>query len=85
MNTMYCSYFQAIVHKPDTWYLVAILRSFEHLAFDRTLDTQKGIVEFFVPQDMQNTFITLMDYFKDAGVVLNWQQLPNRLEVGGEV
>ena len=44
---MYSLYFQAQVNKKETWFLAATLRSFEHLAFDRTVDKQAGIFEFF--------------------------------------
>jgi len=47
---MYCSYYQAEVAKPTTWFLVSTLRANEHLCFDRTLDKEHGIFEFFVPQ-----------------------------------
>ena len=46
----YSSYYQAYIEKASCWYVVAILKSYEHLAFDRTLDTQTNLFEFYVPK-----------------------------------
>lgn len=76
---LYCSYYQAHVLKSKTWMLVAVLRSFEHLCFDRTLDKQEGVFEFFVPQDLEPYFLEVMDYFKQENIVTRLKRLPNRL------
>ncbi len=75
----YCSYYQARVVEKDCWFLVAIMRSFEHLAFDRTFDKGTSTFEFFVPQDLEQTFLELMDFFKAEGIVQELCSLPNRL------
>ena len=75
----YCSYFQALVVKKDTWFFVATLRSYEHVAFDRTLDKETGCFEFFVPVDGEAQFIKLMHYYETVGIVQNLVKLPNRL------
>ena len=79
----YCSYYQAHVKKVEQWFLVAVLRSFEHTCFDRTLDKEQGIFEFYVPEEMEWRFCKLMDYFIQQGIVVNLQKLPNRLIVPG--
>ena len=76
----YCCYYQARVQKADTWFLVAVLRSFEHIAFDRTLDKIEGIFEFFVPEAHEHIFLELMDYFLKEHVVFDVKKLSNRLE-----
>ena len=43
----YCLYFQAHVKKESVWIVTSILRSCEHLAFDRNIDLPKSIFEFF--------------------------------------
>jgi uncharacterized protein DUF4911 len=75
----YCSYYQALVDKTFCWYVVAILKSYEHLAFDRTLDTQKNLFEFYVPPSREEEFLKLMSYFEAQHLVTNVQKLPNRL------
>lgn len=79
LSTKYCLYYQAQVAEKNQWFLVAVLRSFEHLAFDRTLDKEQGIFEFFVPVDNVDAFREVMEYFTDQGIVKDLQKLPNRL------
>lgn len=76
----FSSYYQAIVEKEKTWLVVGILRSFEHVAFDRALDTSTGTFEFFVSPDLEAIFLDLMSYFKEIGLVRQLVKLPNRLE-----
>jgi hypothetical protein len=75
----YCLYFQADVVKKQTWFFVAVLRSFEHLCFDRTLDKKTGTFEFFVPPQLEPYFLEIMRYMEDAGIVSNFKKLENRL------
>lgn len=74
----YCLYFQAHVKKESVWIVTSILRSCEHLAFDRNIELQKSIFEFFVPEDSVADFLSLMDYFAKKELLSNLQQLPNR-------
>src|SRR5579862_1514331 len=76
---LFCSYYQALVRKEEHWVLTASLRSFEHLVFDRTLNKELGMFEFFVPQELEATFLEVMDYFQQRGLVTELQKLPNRL------
>lgn len=76
----YCSYYQAHVPRQHCWFLTATLRSYDHVAFDRTLDKGNSIFEFFVPPAMEHIFLDIMERFKAEGVVVNLQKLPNRIE-----
>ncbi len=76
---MYCSYYQARVTEKESWFLVALLRSFEHLAFDRTYDKSTATFEFFVPHDNERIFLELLEYLKKQGVILSVTALSNRL------
>lgn len=76
---MYCLYFQARVVEKECWFLVALLRSFEHLAFDRTVDRATSTFEFFVPEGNEKPFRELMTYLLSIGVLETFEQLPNRL------
>lgn len=60
-------YYQACVKKKDCWFFVAILRSFEHLAFDRTIDKRESRLEFFVPVNLRGTFEEVMAWFEKKG------------------
>lgn len=77
---MYCSYFQAQVVEKECWFLVAVMRSFEHLSFDRTCDKTASIFEFFVPPLLEKPFLEVMDYFMKEGVITSFERLPNRLK-----
>jgi len=74
-----CSYYQAQIVRKETLFFVAILRSFDHLCFDRTLDPDQELFEFFVPQNSEQQFLNLMHYFEQHQIVLNLKKLPNRL------
>lgn len=82
MNTS--SYYQAIVERSSCWYVVAILRSFEHTAFDRTIDIATSKFEFFVPTSMEEPFCAIMEHFKQQGLVSELVKLPNRITECGE-
>lgn len=75
----YCLYYQAKVDRAKSWFFVAALRSFEHVAFDRTLDVDESIFEFFVPSDTQRYFLELMTYMEQEHIISDLVQLPNRL------
>jgi hypothetical protein len=76
---MYCVYYQAHVKRSDCWFLTAVLRSFEHMAFDRTLDVENSLFEFFVAPQAERYFLEVMLFFEQKGIVTNCVRLPNRL------
>lgn len=80
----YCSYYQAKVNRSDAWFLVAILKSCDHMVFDRTIDKAQNIFEFFVPRSLESYFLTIMDYFISHNIVYDLKKLPNRLMQSGE-
>lgn len=77
---LYCSYYQAHIPREKAWFLVAVFRSYEHLAFDRTIDKERSIFEFFVPVDLEHYFLELMHMLQQRGAVGELQKLPNRLK-----
>lgn len=79
----YSLYYQAYISKRECWYVTAILRSFEHVAFDRTLDPETTLFEFFVPQDMEPAFLQIMHYFVERKLVAGLRLLSNRLASQG--
>jgi len=79
MESLYCSYYQANVQREMCLYVVAALRSYEHIAFDRTLDPVTSLFEFFVPSSTEKYFLTLMDYLQSEGLIYDLKKLPNRL------
>ena len=80
MNHAYSLYYQAQVDKTHTWQVTAILRSYEHVAFGRTLDKATGLIEFFVTPGEEAVFLSVMHHFEQKGLVSNLVKLPNRFE-----
>ena len=79
LQPQWCAYYQATVLKEKHWLLTSLLRSFEHLAFDRTCDVQQGIFEFFVPMPLEQEFITIMNHFEQEGFLWDIKKLDNPL------
>jgi hypothetical protein len=76
---MYCTYFQAHVPPSSCFLVIGMLKSFEHMAFARTLDVQKGVVEFFVPAQATPFFIELAKLLEKHSLIFDLVELPNRL------
>lgn len=74
-----CLYYQAHVNPPQCWYFTSLLRSYEHMAFDRTVDVENSIFEFFVPELMEEQFLKLMHYFEQEKIISGLQKMENRL------
>ena len=78
------AYYQAHVGRSYCNYLVAILKSFDHMVFDRTIDVENSIFEFFVPQAMVPMFLEVMSHLESEGILSNLKQKENRLLRAGE-
>ena len=76
---MYCQYYQVTTNKPKTWFVVGCFRSEENLVFERTLDKQKSILEFFVTPECEKRFLSVINYLKKHGYVLECEKRENRL------
>lgn len=81
----YCSYYQATISRRECWFFVAILHSYDHMSFDRTLDIDQSIFEFFVPESTEPYFLEAMQQMTDLGLVSNFKKLPNRLQENTDV
>ena len=75
----FCFYYRAHVKRSDVWFIVAVLRSFEHVAFDRTLDKKQDIFEFYVPESMESSFLAVMTALKHEGSIYDFYKTTNRL------
>lgn len=75
----FCLYYRAHVDKAACLFLVAMLRSVDHLCFDRTIDQTESEFEFFVPIVMENIFLETMAPFVERGEVSQLRVLENRL------
>ncbi len=77
---MYCKYYQAKVTRNKAWFFAGGLRSFDHLVFDRTIDKENSIFEFFVPADLEQYFLEIMHYFENEKIITEFKELPNRMK-----
>ena len=75
----YSIYYQARVQRELCWMVTSTLRFAEHVAFDRTLDKEGSVFEFFVAPDLEDTFLDVAHKLLEKGVFLDLQKLPNRL------
>ncbi len=75
----YCQYYQATIKKQDCSFFVAVLRSFEHLSFDRTFDKKENIFEFFIPDYNEKIFLEIINHFITLGIIMDFKKLENRL------
>ena len=85
MQESYSLYFQATLLRDKIWFVVGALKSQENLCFDRALDKQKNLFEFFVPQARLAEFLACMKYFEVQGYLCNLEQKPNRVQVEGKI
>jgi len=74
----YSEYYIAHVNISKTWFIGGIFRNEDNLAFERTIDGQNELLEFFVTRDLEQTFLALMDDLKAGGYIISWEKKPNR-------
>lgn len=75
----YSIYYQAKVQKELCWLVTSTMRFCEHVAFDRTVEKDDSIFEFFVAPDMETEFLDVAHKLLKRRVFLDLQKLPNRL------
>lgn len=76
---MLCEYYQAIVDVPNTWFVFGVIRSEDNLAFERTIEGNPSLLEFFVTKGQEAEFLDLMNYLINLGYILSIEKKPNRL------
>jgi len=75
----YSLYYRAHIVKAEVWFFVAVLRSFDHVSFDRTYDVTNSIFEFFVPDSMEPYFLEIIGALAKEGIIDRLEKMPNRL------
>ena len=75
----YSIYYQARVQKEICWMVTATIRYLDHVAFDRTVDKENSIFEFYVAPDLESEFLEIAQRLLDRKVFLSLEKLPNRL------
>ncbi len=81
MDSRYCVYYTARIERSLCWFVSSCLRGTEHVSFDRALDVENSIFEFFVPIDMEPVFLQVMDYLEKKQAVSDLTKRENRLMI----
>jgi hypothetical protein len=79
MNHNVCLYYHATVDRTRTWFVVGIFRNEDHVAFERTLEEDHTVVEFFVPPQQETEFLAILGRLQRLGYVFDYKKLPNRM------
>lgn len=82
---MFCKYYQAVANREKIWFITGTCRSENNWLFDRTLDAQKNLMEFFVMPDFEEEFLYLMKCLRERDVILELKEMPNRCEIEGKL
>ena len=72
-------YYTANIDRHQSYYFVAIIKAFDNMVFDRTIDVEQSLFEFFVAPAYEQLFLDVMARFAKEGLVANLQQSENRL------
>ena len=75
----YSIYYQAHVQKELCWMVTATIRFMDHVAFDRTIDKENSIFEFYVAPDLEDEFLQVANRLLRRNIFLTLTKLPNRL------
>ena len=71
-------YFQAHVKRELCWIVSSTFKYIDYVAFDRTVDKEQSLFEFFVSPDCLQEFLDIMHYFETHHIISDMRQLPNR-------
>ena len=74
----FCLYYQAKIEKSRCWLVSSLIRGTEHIAFDRCYDVQESIFEFFVPTEMEEVFLEVIEYLKKKEAIITFEKQENR-------
>lgn len=75
----YSIYYQARVQKELCWMVTATIRYLDHVSFDRTIDKENSIFEFYVAPDFEQEFLQVAERLLDKKIFLSLEKMPNRL------
>ena len=81
----YSIYYQACVQKELCWMVTATIRYLDHVAFDRTVDKENSIFEFYVAPDLEAEFLSVANRLLEHKVFLTLEKLPNRMMVENKI
>ncbi len=81
MEPIYSAYYQAYVQKELCWVVTSTVRFPDHMSFDRCLDQEQSLFEFFVTPGLEDEFLQVMGSLEKAGIVHGLVKKPNRVQL----
>lgn len=76
---MYCSYYVVTAHRHMIWLIVAHLKSHDNVAFHRTMDGARDVLEFFVTPPYEEQLVKWFDLYQEEGFIFGYKKEINRL------
>ena len=76
---MYCSYYIVHAHRHMIWLMIAHLKSHDNIAFHRTMDGARDVLEFFVTPAHEEQLLKWFELYKEEGIIFSYQKEKNRL------
>ena len=77
-----CIYYQATIpERKNHLFVVGLLKYYDNLCFDRTVDGSLGLFEFYVPSSMHYQFLSVMNILIESEVIKNFHKMPNPIAV----
>jgi hypothetical protein len=77
---MFSLYYQATIIPNKIWLITSLLRNEDGWAFDRALEGNPSILEFFVSPSYEEEFSSFMNYCLEEGLITSFSKMDNRLE-----
>ncbi len=75
---MNCIYYQARLVREKIWFVVGTLRAETNLVFERALENDRTMFEFFVPPQNDDDFLAFMDILAKRGCIVTFEKKKNR-------
>jgi len=76
---MYCSYYVVSAQRHMIWLLVAHLKSHDNIAFHRTMDGSRDVLEFFVTPSYEDLLVNWFKLYTEEGIIFSFEKRENRL------
>lgn len=67
-------YFRAVARTEKIWLIVSLLKTFDNIAYHRTIDNSSNIMEFSVPEGMLSDFLLLMGYCQRENLIEEYHE-----------
>ena len=74
MESEFCLFYEVNVKIENTWFVVGVFRNEDHLAFERTSDNDRSVLEFYIPSACEKEFLHIINALQLQGDVLSYKK-----------